>query len=215
MKETPSLKEQIYNQLFDDIIRGYYTSKDIINEKTLIERFNVSKTPIREALVSLCSQNILESLPRYGYRIVHINKREIDDVLKFRCALETEMLRQNYTMITQECITKLARVNSQKHIYNNKYDSTTRWEDNTDFHLTLMSFYNNSYANDVMAQSMRLLHRAYAQYFWDTSRDSSPSISTWRHELVIESLKSKDLDGACKALAEDILGFDNLSLYIV
>lgn len=136
-------------------------------------------------------------------------------VLKFRCALETEMLRQNYTMITQECITKLARVNSQKHIYNNKYDSTTRWEDNTDFHLTLMSFYNNSYANDVMAQSMRLLHRAYAQYFWDTSRDSSPSISTWRHELVIESLKSKDLDGACKALAEDILGFDNLSLYIV
>ena len=45
-----SLKNQIYTSILNDIIIGVYPPDQVINEKGLMEKFSVSRAPVREAL---------------------------------------------------------------------------------------------------------------------------------------------------------------------
>ncbi len=55
MDKAATIKSRIVEAVIQDIIDGRYSSNDIITEKELIERFNVSKSPVRDALIS-CAQ---------------------------------------------------------------------------------------------------------------------------------------------------------------
>ena len=60
---NPSIKETIYASVLKDILDGAYPQDAVINEKTLMEEFGVSKAPVREALVQLCSEVSLKIFP--------------------------------------------------------------------------------------------------------------------------------------------------------
>ena len=65
-----NLKKKVYDDVLQSIVRGEYSADDIISEGMLIEKYNVSKSPVREALVQLCSENVLKSIPRCGYHLL-------------------------------------------------------------------------------------------------------------------------------------------------
>ena len=65
MKDRQTLKEKIYNQIIDGIVSGEYKSGQILNEKELVDRYDVSKAPVREALLILSSEGVLTNIPRY------------------------------------------------------------------------------------------------------------------------------------------------------
>ena len=69
MENSGSLKKMVYDTLLDDISSGRFRPNDILTEGSLTERFGVSKAPVREALIELCKDNILQSLPRFGYQV--------------------------------------------------------------------------------------------------------------------------------------------------
>ena len=55
-----TLKDTYYDIILQRVIRDEYKSGDIITEKSLVDEFNVSKSPIREALISLCNKKHTE-----------------------------------------------------------------------------------------------------------------------------------------------------------
>ena len=56
----------------------------LLTERELVERFQVSKAPIREALLRLCNEEVLTSIPRCGYVVVRIGDRSGRDNLQVR-----------------------------------------------------------------------------------------------------------------------------------
>ena len=56
ISQEMNLKEQIHHHLFSDIVNGVYTPGSILHEKNLMEKYGVSRAPIREALIQLCSE---------------------------------------------------------------------------------------------------------------------------------------------------------------
>ena len=72
MKGKDSLKDAIYNAILESIISQEYRPNQVLNEKTLVEKYGCSKSPVREALVSLCNDNVLRNIPRYGYEVVNV-----------------------------------------------------------------------------------------------------------------------------------------------
>lgn len=60
-KTKESLKTQIYNAILNSIFSGEFKPGQILNEKELVEKFGCSKAPVREALIALCSDNVLRS----------------------------------------------------------------------------------------------------------------------------------------------------------
>ena len=60
----------------------------------------MSKSPVREALIELCKDNVLKSIPRVGYQVVPVTLKEILDLLEFRIDVETGNLRRLCQRIT-------------------------------------------------------------------------------------------------------------------
>ncbi|MEA4912892.1 MAG: GntR family transcriptional regulator, partial [Oscillospiraceae bacterium] len=89
-----SLKDMVYHKIIELIISGELRCDDIITENQMIERFSVSKSPVREALIQLCYEEVLRSIPRCGYQIVQITPKNIRDLVELRCILELSSLQK-------------------------------------------------------------------------------------------------------------------------
>ena len=68
MQEHKPLTQFVYESLYADVINGVLTPNDILKENALMERFSVSKSTVREALVSLCDDGVLRR-PRLLYPV--------------------------------------------------------------------------------------------------------------------------------------------------
>ena len=79
-KET--LKERVYRGIYEAVTNGEYRPNDILTENQMIEKFGVSKSPVREALVELCKDGVLINIPRMGYQVRAVTLKEIMDILK-------------------------------------------------------------------------------------------------------------------------------------
>ena len=88
----PYTKPMIQHDIVQGIIKGEYLQTGLLSERHLMEKYGVSKSIVREALVELCSENVLRSIPRYGYEIVTLTEGEVRDILKFRVLVECNSL---------------------------------------------------------------------------------------------------------------------------
>ena len=86
-KET--LKERVYRGIYEAVTNGEYRPNDILTENQMIEKFGVSKSPVREALVELCKDGVLINIPRMGYQVRAVTLKEIMDILEFRVDVES------------------------------------------------------------------------------------------------------------------------------
>src|SRR5258707_12934921 len=64
--KTTTLAETIRQNLADDILHGVYPPGARLDENGLARRFNLSRTPVREALRQLTSAGLVEMRPRRG-----------------------------------------------------------------------------------------------------------------------------------------------------
>lgn len=203
MKKNKSLKLIVYQSILSEIIKGEYQAKQIINEQELVEKFGVSKSPIREALVTLCSEGVLKNIPRYGYEVVQLSKDEIKEILNFRFILEGGFLKETYLNISEEQLEHLYYLNNL--CKEEGIDPLVHWERNADFHLTLLSYSNNNFALSQLKKSMFILKRAYVQFCSDKWKENL--IKREYHDIILNSIKSKDIDTALKYLKQELLDF--------
>ena len=204
-QEKISLKSIVYKEILDGIVKGEYKANQILNEKSLVEKFGFSKSPVREALVSLCDEGALRSIPRYGYEVVRFTSKEVKQILNYRLILESGLLRTCYDNITDDQIDELYLLDD---LCNSSVeDMWLHWEHNVNFHLKLVSFSKNDYALTQIKKSMEILKRAYAQFYWDKwDLDYNP-IDMRYHREIIRCIKDHDIEGCLKNLELDLDDF--------
>lgn len=69
MSSSGSAKNYVKNEIFKRIRNNIYNEGTIISESKLCEELNVSRTPVREALIHLSASHLLEKVPQKGYRV--------------------------------------------------------------------------------------------------------------------------------------------------
>ena len=131
-----SLKDKVYQGLYDDIVNGIYVQNDILTEGMLIEQYNVSKSPVREALIELCKDGILKSIPRMGYQVTPVTLKEVLDILELRADIEVSGLRKIYDSLKQEDLEALERL-AQNHREEHDQIVSEHWSRNYEFHIFL------------------------------------------------------------------------------
>ena len=62
-----SMTNAVLEALRNDINNCIYESGQFVTEAEISQKFNVSKTPAREALNYLCQEGLLDKIPRKGY----------------------------------------------------------------------------------------------------------------------------------------------------
>ncbi|MCC2334202.1 GntR family transcriptional regulator [Cellulomonas wangsupingiae] len=82
-----SLREQVYQQLRDEILNGRVSPRERLTEPKLSRAFDVSRTPVREALSRLLSDGLVERTD-FGYAVVVPSLASLRDLYELRITLE-------------------------------------------------------------------------------------------------------------------------------
>lgn len=203
MPNKNTLTEQVYQNIYEDVVNGVFVHGQVLTENMLIQRYGVSKSPVREALVSLCNERVLQSIPRAGYQVVRITPDEVRQVLETRQALEIYMLERSFPRLNEEKLQKLQECNekigSQDPL---QTPASKQWNDNMEFHLLLASFAGNAYMCGLLAETFKICARASTQYFLQITDEQLWSKRSM-HERLVKACQDKDLGTAKKLLIED------------
>lgn len=93
------ISPQIHDFLRKQITETNLKPGTILSENSLSEHFNVSRQPVREALMRLSYEGLLSVLPQRGSIVEHICIKELYQTVFVRCAIEKECVR-NFAHLT-------------------------------------------------------------------------------------------------------------------
>src|ERR1700748_1490889 len=93
--EIPSttLKAYLVEKIKDGIITGKYKPGDRLNETLLARQFNVSRIPVREALMQLQEQGLAMNHPRRGMFVNSLSEEDTQRINSLRIILESEAIK--------------------------------------------------------------------------------------------------------------------------
>lgn len=213
VKKT-TVKQKVYNAILFDILDGNFALDEFLTEKQLGERYDIGKAPVREALIELCNENILQSIPRLGYQIIQVTDRNVADATELRLDLEISALRKAQNRFDDSMLSKISKLNQDwwQEVLSGELDIKSRWHHNSLFHTTLVSFGGNELCVDIVCKLIQLEWRAYAQMLSSPEqRNSFFHQSTNKPHLEIErALSARDFSQSEALLRKDILTLSEL-----
>ncbi len=87
-QQKESLKNKIIEHIYDAILNDEYKQKDQIKEVQLSSKLEVSRAPIREALMELVSLGVLEQIERRGVFVKEITSKDIFNTYESKGIIE-------------------------------------------------------------------------------------------------------------------------------
>ena len=95
-----SMRDQIYDALRDLILKNVYRPNSVMQIDGLAEEFSVSATPVREALVRLEAEGLVNLVPNKGAMVTDIQEVDIRNTWEMRKLLEPYAAGQGALLIT-------------------------------------------------------------------------------------------------------------------
>jgi DNA-binding GntR family transcriptional regulator len=200
VKETGSAR--VYAQLRDDILRFRLAPGAPLDEVGLGERFGLSRSPVREALVRLQSEGFVVILPNRSTIVSPIDFREVPkyiDALDLIQRATTRLAAQFRTPNEIKKIEKL-QLEFEKAFHRSvkTLDSSHNIEANFNFHMAIAKAGKNEYFVNfyrrLLDEGRRMLHFHFE--FQALSEHMSFEAVTIHHVQMIEAIRDRDLDKA-------------------
>jgi DNA-binding GntR family transcriptional regulator len=91
--DAPSRRSQITQTLRAAVLAGELEVGPIYSAPGLATQFGVSATPVREAMLDLAKEGMIEIVRNKGFRVIQPTEREFQQVLEVRLLLEVPAIR--------------------------------------------------------------------------------------------------------------------------
>jgi DNA-binding GntR family transcriptional regulator len=88
IKQPDSLARMAYEAIRLSILSGQWQIGELYNEKAIAADLGISRTPVREALLELASQDLIIFMPRRGLMLNRFTRRDVDEIFELRKAIE-------------------------------------------------------------------------------------------------------------------------------
>ena len=107
------VSERIYLALRQEIMRCEIAPGTTMDAAAIARRYEVSKTPVRDAMQKLAADGLVAILPRSGYRVAAITFQAVHEILDLRAAIGPHAARQAARYATAADIAELRRIVSE------------------------------------------------------------------------------------------------------
>ncbi len=198
-----SLREQIVDRIRNDVLSGRLVEGERLNEAKLVERFSVSRTPIREALQQLTHEGLLEGRPNHGVKVANCPPDSIRElVVPIRRRVETFALRSFFHEISQADFDLWQEILGKLHAACLARDFAAIAEHDIEFHRSIV---NRAHQRDLNAIWMSLVARVRS-HFWKTQRrDYADPVQIYEeHAGIVEGFRAGDVEAAVAILEKNI-----------
>lgn len=200
-KEKENGKDYAYRVLKDNIMTLNLKPGELLSEAELSKQIGISRTPIREVLMKLKNEHLIEVKPQTGTYISLIDNNLIEEAMFMRYTLEREVLKEACRNISDDILMELEKNLFAQKLIADKVDSSIEFHDlDKQFHELLFEGTNkrniwNSIVNiSTHYNRMRLLSEM---------RIDKKSIIK-QHEIYLELIKSKSIEGIDEVVTQHI-----------
>ncbi len=192
----PNLREQIADRLRTDVIVGRFAEGERLSEASLMERFGVSRTPIREALLQLAQEGHLEAKPNCGVRVAERDLDSIRDLIyPIRGTVETYALRSYFDQLGEEDYREWEEILGRLRAACRMRDSAAMAEAGFAFHHSIVS---RAEQKDVEAIWLAIVGRV--RFLHEHSQYKKPMDNHAAHAALLKTFRSGDKTAAVEAL---------------
>ncbi len=194
-----SLTDRVYAALRAEILTCELEPGRDLSEAELAARFDVSKTPVREALATLRTEGFIRSFPRRGYQVIPITFGDINELFELRTILECAAAELACERITDAELAHLSLLADV--IYDRQEQpSLKRFIDaNRDFHVAIGKASGNERLHQQVARAIDELER----FFYLGARLRDVSIETRSdHHRIVDILRTRNGVAARKIMVE-------------
>lgn len=105
---------QVYETLRQRILALELAPGERLNEKDIAAEFELSRTPVHEAVQRLTEEGLIEILPRSGTFVARIPVHELEEAMLVRTALELAMIERAAQRLTPAALTRLDELLSEQ-----------------------------------------------------------------------------------------------------
>lgn len=198
----PRTSEALRKELEADIERGRLSPGDRLDEQTLAARFDVSRTPAREALLQLAAAGIVRMVPRQGAVVNGVSAQLGVGMVEVLTALEAEAAALAARRMSDAEKARLAELHRASEAAVIANDSDAYIAANADFHGAI---YDGA-RNDYMADQIRATRRGMRFYHRSSLTKPARLKASWHeHGRIVEAIRSGDEAAAQAAMREHIL----------
>lgn len=199
----PTLSRAAYLQIQQAIRDGVLTTGVMYSENELAERLGMSRTPVREAVISLSREGIIEIESQRGFRLRELSEPERIEIFDLRALLEPYVAGRLAVSRTEKQIAQLAEiVEEQQSLADNPKDPQTFLDLDERFHLLQADFVALERTRTTMANlrgAMWLLgYEALSlpDRYGDVVRE---------HRAILDAIESRDAAQAHEAAYDHIM----------
>lgn len=108
MKRFKSLKDHVYDYIETQIKEGKLSPNQRINEAVICKELNISRTPVREALIQLSAEGVLETNARKGFILKAVNEHEVAELYSVIGVLDGYAAKLSCARLDEQDLSNLA-----------------------------------------------------------------------------------------------------------
>ena len=191
------ISEQLREKIEDQIATGALPPGSALDEATLVEQHGVSRTPVREALIQLAAEGLIEIRPRRGAVVTSIGPTRLMEMFEVMAELEgmcgrlaarrmSDAQRQALLAAHQACEAACTQEDANAYFYCNE-----------EFHSAIYAGSQNIFLIEQTSQLQRRL-RPYRRL--QLRVRNRMGVSFQEHLKVVQAITAGDADAAEKAL---------------
>ncbi|HYG43629.1 MAG TPA: GntR family transcriptional regulator [Bordetella sp.] len=195
------VSERIRLTLESDIRNGVLLPGDAIDEQELAARYQVSRTPVREALLQLKVQGMLDSQPRNGMVVARMDVQELLAIWELMAEMEGVCTRMACQRMTTQERQELARVHREAAAIVEDDDAQAWREANHAFHEVLYRGCRNPYLREQLL-GLRARTGAYLRHAFIAVGRVRASYE--QHGELVEAIVANDPERAHQMMMRHI-----------
>lgn len=204
VERPQSLTDLAYDRLREGIVLGELRLGEQVSEALLAQRMGISKTPIREALVRLRIEGLVEIHPQRGTFVFKLQPEQVGQLCQYRAMIETAALREAAELDLSALIGRLQEQVSEMAALEKLGDVDRLSRVDMNFHYEFLSCCASPYLKAgyelIRYQLTALRHRS-----------PIPNMVA-SHQVLLNLLDAGDIDAACIELNKHVL--ENEARYI-
>lgn len=203
---TVSKKQKVYKDLQEKIITQELSCGTRLNEKDLMEEYDIGRTPLRDIIMKLKLECLIETIPQSGTFVKQLDKAEIREALEMRIPLEILAAKFIPVRITKE---QLDEINFNLYNVNRKLNSLTltEFKNATD---KIHNLYYEAVGNKRLSDNLKELHNLSARAWFSKGyemRAQQDTIDDWQKR--VDMIENKEIDKLQIEVKAHVLNFAN------
>ncbi|GHF85010.1 GntR family transcriptional regulator [Thalassotalea marina] len=193
----------VVETLREKILSGDIKAGQPLRQAALADELNVSRIPVREALLQLEAEGLVSFEPHKGATATELNIEQVDELFELRAMLEADLLAASIPNLTDETLELASTILSELDSALGKENAANTWSElNSNYHNCLYSAANKPQTQEIVNTLNKNADRYIRMHLlWAGGMSKAEP----QHNELLAFCKKRDIEGAVDMLKRHIL----------